>query len=266
MYVTGALSQLPPIISRLEGLRVGQQLHDTTIRNEHAYFCCISQIMTYLSKQLPIIPDAPPLYVCGESHCLSPAWQVIQMGEQKRTLLPVLVTGLKCWHMRPESDFYPKANFTSAIESIPDNEQVIFMFGEIDCREGIWLAVQKCRYKNLEEGIGIAIDIYLNELRKIQKKKNLDIYIHPVLPVLDVTRDTVKLFNRIMLEKLAKLNSKASSHRNRLKWLHFFDQLLTSDQKSLQKEYELDGTHIHPRYTPLLEKALNEVLEQKVSK
>jgi hypothetical protein len=45
----------------------------------------------------------------------------------------------------------------------------------------------------------------------------------------------------------------------RLHWLDFFDELLTADGK-LKKEYELDGTHIHPNYLPLLERELQKHL------
>ena len=66
----------------------------------------------------------PPIYVCGDSHALSPAWQpVLPAGggggdggpgsgagaAAVRLLVPKLVTGLKHWHLRPEGDFYPKA-------------------------------------------------------------------------------------------------------------------------------------------------------------
>ena len=35
-------------------------------------------------------------------------------------LHPVLVTGLKAWHLRPASDFFPKLNFEAAMRAIPD--------------------------------------------------------------------------------------------------------------------------------------------------
>jgi tetratricopeptide (TPR) repeat protein len=253
LYVKGALSVLPAIIDILERARFKQELHETIIRNEHAYFCCISQIMTYLAPCLPLPKTTEqPLYVCGESHCLSPAWQTIELNGIKRTLIPVLVTGLKCWHLRPESDFYPKANFWNAVKTIPPKSKVIFMFGEIDCREGIWLAVEKCRYKDMDEGMLFAIRIYLNTLEQLLLEPyEFDIYVHPVLPVLDVTRQTVKRWNQLLEIEMNKRNAN-------LKLLRFFDRLLTQDQRFLREELKLDGTHIHPRYVTLLEQALNE--------
>ena len=50
-------------------------------------------------------------------------------------------------HLRPSSSFYPKVNFSRVVAGIPDGSEVLMMFGEIDCREGILVAVAKGRYK-----------------------------------------------------------------------------------------------------------------------
>lgn len=79
------------------------------------------------------------------------------------------------------------------------------------------------------------------------------IIIHPVLPILDLTRSTVLLFNKILMKKLDERKNSLS-----VKYLPFFEQLLQTDGK-LSKEYELDGTHINPSYLHLLEKSLNQL-------
>jgi len=86
------------------------------------------------------------LVVTGDSHCLSPAWQVLRIGEEERLLRPMLVTGMKIWHLRDESRFFPKSNFNNAVALIPDGSEVVFLFGEIDCREGLVISVERCRY------------------------------------------------------------------------------------------------------------------------
>ena len=50
-------------------------------------------------------------------------------------------------HLRPESTFYPKVNFQHVVANIPDGAEVLMLFCEIDCREGILVAVAKGRYK-----------------------------------------------------------------------------------------------------------------------
>lgn len=153
------------------------------------------------------------------------------------------------WHFREESYFFPKENFYNTIETIPEGSDVVFLFGEIDCREGILLAVEQCKYTNVEEGIEHTLDIYMKVLKDLKRTKKYRIFVHPVVPVLNETRNMVKQFN-IALEKRCNSSDDVT-------WLNFFDSLLTDDGNGLRKEYELDGTHMNPSYLTLLEKAIN---------
>ncbi|EFA78366.1 hypothetical protein PPL_09017 [Heterostelium album PN500] len=216
-YVVGLLEPLPLLITALEPLRKDRNLHMTTARNEHAYFCCVSQLMVH--KQLPII-SAPPIYIAGDSHALTTSWSSITINGQPRLFHPLLTTGLKMWHLRPASKFFPKNNFYNVTTTAPKGSEIVFQFGEIDCREGIVVSVEKCRYNTIEEGMGITIDIYIKALKELVSKYNYKIYIHPVVPVLNETRVLVKTFNKIFKQKIEATKE--------LKWLDFFDQLLDS--------------------------------------
>lgn len=74
LFVTGALSRAAKLLQLVELARKAsvKELHTTIIRNEAAYFGCISQIMFEHPPPL-IAPDQSwkPLYLCGDSHCLS---------------------------------------------------------------------------------------------------------------------------------------------------------------------------------------------------
>ena len=48
-----------------------------------------------------------------------------------------MFVGLKHWHLRKESDFYPKAQFQTVTKALPEGATVIFIFGEIDCRSDL---------------------------------------------------------------------------------------------------------------------------------
>jgi len=248
LYVVGALDLIPPLVELIEPAREGRELHLTTIRNEHAYYCCIAQLMLF--HTMPLI-NYNPIYVAGDSHSMSPAWKTITVKGEKRLLYPKLVTGLKLWHLRPESKFFPKANFYNAISTIPKGAEVIFLFGEIDCREGLLKAVEKCKYKDLEEAMLFTIEIYIKILTEIIDKYSFKIYIHPVIPVLNETRNVVKLFNKQLQTKISLMP--------KFQWLNFFDDLLVNDMSRLNPEYELDGTHMHPKYVSLIERSLNEL-------
>jgi hypothetical protein len=156
-FVAGELQLLPALIRIIETEHRERDLHLTIIKNEAAYFVstddlecsvlfafcvcehllltaaaavkqgCIKQL-TGLLPYPPMEYDAelPPLFVVGDSHCLTAAWRVITYRGRRRLLRPMLVTGLKCWHMRDGEDFYPRTNFDNVCAEIPTGSEVIF--------------------------------------------------------------------------------------------------------------------------------------------
>jgi tetratricopeptide (TPR) repeat protein len=260
LYITGKLKYIPYLVNSIEKVRRGQNLHQTSVRNEHAYYCCIAQLLsipyneinnsTSDSQEEKKAPSSSSssssIIVCGDSHSLTSAWRVCN----NTCIQPLLVTGLKAWHLRDESNFYPKMNFYNAMKCLPSGSDVIMLFCEIDCREGILLAVEKDRYEDVNEGILTNVNIYVNTLLKIKKLKNINkLYVHPIPPVLDATRKMVVKFNGM-------LKNKVMNDRNLL-WLDFDNDLIEMRQASmtLKKELELDGTHMSPTYLKYLESA-----------
>ncbi|KAL6069372.1 Tetratricopeptide repeat [Balamuthia mandrillaris] len=233
--------------SEANSIRGDREFHKTTIRNEHAYYGCVSQLLAYRSTLS--LPDYKPFYVAGDSHCLAPAWHTINFNGQPRLLQPMLVTGMKMWHLRPDSVFFPKYNFFNVVSTIPPKSDVLFLFGEIDCREGLVVSVDKCRYQSIEEGADVTIQVFINVLKDLRKRYQWNIYIHPVVPVLNETRHIVKTYNKVLRKKVEATTG--------LHWLDFFDQLLDDSSTGFNKRYELDGTHLNSTYVPLIEAALN---------
>jgi hypothetical protein len=138
------------------------------------------------------------------------------------------------------------------MDRIPKGSKVVFMFGEIDCREGIVVAVEKGRYETIEEGIDVCVDIFRNAILGVVEKYNFQVYIHPIVPVLTSTRPMVKAYNwalRAMVDAEPALT-----------WLDFFPQLLTSDGRHLRPEFKIDSVHMNPAYLPHLRDALECVL------
>ncbi|GAQ83868.1 hypothetical protein KFL_001660050 [Klebsormidium nitens] len=271
LYLGGAVERARQLAEKVEKARALSEkaLHETMVRNEAAYFGCIYQVFTEypLSRPLPPADSFPPLYLVGDSHCLTPAWRTVELRGAPRLLAPLLVTGLKCWHLRDESVFYPKIQFENVIASIPQNAHVIMMFGEIDCREGIVVSVDKGRYKDLEEGVTATVNIYVKVLRRLVRERGFEIFVHPPPAVLDETRNIVSLFSRVLKRKVlaasrAIEDGKSSSTQDRpsgaLHWLDFFDDYLDS-QGRLKERYKLDGTHMSPLYVELLDRELKKV-------
>ncbi|XP_078324238.1 uncharacterized protein LOC111123999 isoform X2 [Crassostrea virginica] len=253
LFIKGANAFIRPISSLIDPLTKGHELHKTNIRNEAAYFSCISQLQGLRSEVSHVVPGERYVYFVGDSHCIPPAWQSIQIKGEERILHPILSTGTKIWHLREESTFYPKYNFNSAVAGIPDGALTIFCFGEIDCREALLLSVEKAKYDSLEEAIDCVVEIYISLLIRLKELHHWDIYIHPVLPVLDLTRSVVMQFNQRMMNRVQSETS--------LKWLDFVDSLLTkeSGELLLKKDFEFDGTHVHPCYLKLLEESLQQL-------
>eukprot|EP00850_Spirogloea_muscicola_P017379 SM000148S01056 [mRNA] locus=s148:298226:303563:- [translate_table: standard] len=262
LFLGGAVERARLMAGLVQHIRLASRvpLHNTIFRNEAAYFGCIHQLMEEHPISLPLPPrdEQPLLYLAGDSHCLTGAWRAVSLHGRRRLLAPVLVTGLKAWHLRDESTFYPKVMFEEVVARISDGSHLIMMFGEIDCREGILVSVEKGRYKaghDVEEGIEVTVDIYIKVLLSLIQKRGFTIFVHPVLPVLDITRPVVTMYNRVLRAKVLAASKRI---QRKLYWLDFFEDLLCPKGK-LRKGLELDGTHMSPTYIQYLSDALSQI-------
>ena len=158
---------------------------------------------------------------------------------------PILITGLKVWHLRQESQFYTKKCYETSIKQIESGMPCLFILGEIDCREGVRKAVDKCIYDSVKESIEALVDIYIKAMLSVKKRTKSSVYVHPVPCVLKETCDIVMQFNSILKERLLKTAS--------LTWLDFIDQLIDEQSGYLKDEFSFDGAHIHPKYISILQ-------------
>eukprot|EP00727_Mastigamoeba_balamuthi_P014673 m51a1_g9831 hypothetical protein (439) ;mRNA; r:1924617-1928164 len=245
LYVCGFLQFVGPLVQLIEPCRGKRDLHLTLIRNENAYFLCVARLMEGRRALAPADLAAPPLYMVGDSHCLSAGWQPLALspGGPAHLIRPYLVTGLKIWHMREETDFYPKRNFESVLAQVPDGARVVVLFGEIDCREGLLVAVDKCRYDDVAAAIRAVVALYLRVLVRLADQRRFRILVHPAAPVLNETRAVVMAFNAELGRALAELADA------RVRFLDLAPSLLGGDG-ALRPDYALDGTHLAPCYVP----------------
>ncbi|KNC53266.1 uncharacterized protein AMSG_08756 [Thecamonas trahens ATCC 50062] len=258
LFNVGALPPTAALIPLIDEIRGTRPIHRTTIRNEHAYYCCIAQLLAYPTS-VPD-PEMPVVYVAGDSHSQTPAWRVVALNGTPHLLVPRLVTGLKIWHLREESRFYPKANFWRVIDTIPDGATVLTMFGEIDCREGFLVAVAKRIYETVEEAARVTVNIYIKTMLRLVNDRKLTFLVHPAVPVLNETRSVVTMFNTVLGAKLTQLNHAS------IKWLPFFDAMLDpADSSALNPAFELDGTHLNPTYLDVLQSGLDAALANSTS-
>jgi tetratricopeptide (TPR) repeat protein len=116
LYLQGRISVLPLLYEVIESTRIMSTVscHETTIRNEYAYYQSIAQILSTRTQTHPVlsVPEVAfsdpltstipalitlrketPIYICGDSHALSPSWNVLRIEGKERIIIPKLVTG-----------------------------------------------------------------------------------------------------------------------------------------------------------------------------
>ena len=278
LYSMGDLTCLPKLFELLEPSRASsvKSLHETSIRNEHAYYQCIAWVLAaradnaekyytglgdegcsqisdirLLACSNPLACPAfncaasRPIYVCGDSHTVSLAWGILDTPTGPRLLIPKLVTGVKHWHLRQDSRFYPKTNFFNVVRSIPAGADTIFILGEIDCREGILVAVERGKYQTVDDGIKHTVQIFGKIVERLVKEKQFNVAVHPIPPVLNETRPLVMRYSEVYETEMNKLRGTV--------YLDFQMDLI-DDSGGFKKELQLDGTHIHPSYISFLQR------------
>lgn len=223
-------------------------LHKTLIRNEQAFYSCINQIFETLPPPMKE-EKVKKLYVVGDSHIIPLAWRRLTIKNEKYMVVPLLITGIKIWHLRKDSQFYTKASFEKFINTMETRSHIIFLMGEIDCREGVESAVENCLYDDLEESIDVLVDIYAKVLLDIRKRKKGNVFVHPVPCVIKESNALVtNLFNK----KLQKRVLKSST----ITWLDLLDQLNDEKTGFVKEEFSLDGVHINPKYLSIIQDKL----------
>ncbi|EIE19755.1 TPR-like protein [Coccomyxa subellipsoidea C-169] len=260
LYVGGAIGRTYQLIQAVEPARRAsvKPLHTTMIRNEAAYHGCVLQLLRAQPPPSPLTaPSQHAIYLCGDSHCLPGGWQRLSVGGRDVVVVPNLVTGCKIWHLREKGSFYPKTAWANTVASLPHGAWVIFMFGEIDCREGLLLAVDKLKYADIQEAMGVLADIYMEVLTRTVRDRDRDlrIFVHPVPPVLNETRHIVTPFNDLMRQRVKQ----AESQNDRLRWLDVADRYLCENRSKLNPKLNFDGTHMSPAFLQYVNAALEDM-------
>ena len=253
LFVNGALNLVKPLLPVLDKLHSGRDLHLTLLRNEAAFYSCISHLMNVPFTCMPLKRKQEFIYFASDSHCLSPAWRVINYRDKPHVIHPLLATGVKIWHIRKEGCVYPKFSLLNALKEVSNGSYIIFNIGEIDCREGLLRAVHNCKYDTIEEAISATVEIYIGFLQEQTEQCSFVTFVHPIFPVLDETRAVVLKFNQKLEEHVKKCSG--------LHWLNLLNELLVKENSEFNCEYKLDGTDVHPNYVSLLERVLKEAFD-----
>mmetsp|Transcript_8229 Transcript_8229/g.11953 ORF Transcript_8229/g.11953 Transcript_8229/m.11953 type:complete len:536 (+) Transcript_8229:46-1653(+) len=202
--------------------------------------------------------EIQPLFLVGDSHILSIAWQYLQWNDSDdvRILIPVVVTGLKAWHCRADTRFFTHSLLQILLQRIQHGTNcILFSAGEIDCREGLGGPTLEGYETDIvkSEHVDRTVIAFVKALTSIPLK----IWILPVAPHIHRSARNGKAVGRAARRYLTQLwNEKLNqilpdSNVNLLDYVKY----LHDPGYVLKKIYNADGTHMNSAFLPLLENA-----------
>ena len=192
------------------------------------------------------------IIVIGDSHSLSPANQLVDIKGCSYKVESKLVFGCKSWHLSNDNSNRYKASFELAVDSLKEENVVLFTFGEIDCRvfSGI-IPFYKKNKVDLPLYIKKMVCDYIDYvLAKTKISKNNILFQGVPFPKensaaneddYDLLKLVIKEYNFALLEKA------------RDEGVGFIDvySLTNNDRFSIndiQKDYHIDSCHLNPGY------------------
>ena len=203
-----------------------------------------------------------PLYVLGDSHVLSMAWQTIVLpaSGRLRLLVPVVVTGLKAWHTRSETRFFTHALLHTLLQRI-QCRTIIISAGEIDCREGIGGEALEGYNHICQDHIARTVRDYVDALDGLSKRYRLQILVLPVAPHAHKSDKCGKAMGRatrrqVMQRWNHELKRMIEASDNQQVHLLDYEASLLDPGYVLKPAYNADSTHMNSAFLPHLEGAL----------
>ncbi|KAL7512143.1 hypothetical protein ACHAXN_009313 [Cyclotella atomus] len=228
----------------------------------------------------------PPVYVLGDSHVLSLAWQSIYLHSSEnccmyRTFVPYPSTGIKAWHFRNSTQFFTHYNLNASLQRLLQNstqrykpKTVMISAGEIDCREGIGGSLLHGYYKDCNDAIENTVLQYLKSVSSTAREYNLQVLLMPVAPHAYRSekngkalgrakrRETMHVWNEVLRREL-QLCPESLSRYPHVFLLDYEKKLRIDDPQSpvgyvLKPSFNADYTHVNSTVVKLIMKSLSE--------
>jgi len=238
-------------------------------QNQEASMPIIMQQSTY-----------PPIYVVGDSHVLSLAWQILcidtSSGQKQRQFVPFPATGLKAFHTTTPR-FFTHYNLHACLQRLPSScRTIILSAGEIDCREGIGGLLLEGYDQDCSEAIEKTVVEYLRAITELAKQYKLQVLLMPVAPHAYRSekngkslgrakrRETMHIWNHILRRELIKEDGSSQQNKyNQIFLLDYEEHLRQNDCNSpvdyvLHPSYNADYTHVNSALVPLLQVAIEQ--------
>jgi len=208
-----------------------------------------------------------PLFLAGDSHVFSLAWNTVQLPNSlhHRLVIPVVVTGLKAWHVRSSTRFFTRSSLEIILQRL-DCETILFSAGEIDCREGLGGPLLEGYTQACHDHVVNTVKEYVKALDEIvqdNRNKISQILVLPVAPHLYRTtgrieaqvsrRETMRVWNAELRRILQRQNS--------IHLLDYADKLQAKEHPgvfALNPAFNADSTHMNSAFIPVFEQAIEE--------
>ena len=221
-----------------------------------------------------------PMYIIGDSHILSIAWQTIRIPSSDcsmnsyRTLVPLLVTGLKAWHCRQNACFFTNTNLHIILSRIRECrnhvKSVIISAGEIDCREGIGGKRLEGYNESCDKAVENTVETYIDALLSLSVQYKVQLLILPVAPHAyrsgrkgkatgrQLRRERMILWNQCLRREIERRSKGSEANLCHVYFLDYWENLSTNESNEyiLKNCYNADFTHMNSAFLPLLEESL----------
>lgn len=217
---------------------------------------------------LPSTQQHKPLFVIGDSHVLSIAWTTIYLpSDERRLVVPLVVTGLKAWHTRQETYFFAHSLLHSYLRRLPANNKTILLSaGEIDCREGIGGPLLEGYKLHYQDHVCRTVQEYVKAVSQLAQQYSLQVLVMPVAPHAHRSDRNGKAAGRAFRRRIMQAWNKElrTVLPREPVYLLDYEQRLRQEESSssvgyvLDRTYNLDGTHTNSAILPHLEAAIEQ--------
>jgi hypothetical protein len=229
-------------------------------------------IIPQVQWTLPSSRAHKPLYVVGDSHVLSIAWTTVLVPTsdatwQPRLIVPCVVTGVKAWHVRPDTNFFTHAQLHSVMNRLPPGTATILLSaGEIDCREGIGGPLLEGYNLDFHIHVRRTVQEYVNAVSALSEQYSLQILVMPVAPHAHRSDKNGKSAGRQFRRHLIQAwngELRMALPRERVFLLDYEQRLRHAESTSsvgyvLNPIYNADFTHMNSAFLPQLESAIQQ--------
>lgn len=231
--------------------------------------------------------NLPPLFLVGDSHVLSLAWQVIQLpipldsidGESTHAspgsspstrmvrfvVVPVVITGLKAWHCRTGTRFFTHTRLIQSLRRLSSVQTIVFSAGEIDCREGLG-GPRLAGYRNsCSDAVSSTVGAYVDAVRELLDRvpSLRQALVLPVAP--HASQSTSRVAGQVSRRELMREWNDCLRYRVRqtdgLYMVDYIEHLVNNNVDSngeyvLRSDLAADSTHMNAAFARHFEEAV----------